>query len=376
MFFKLQYLFEFILENPVRKSFTVQENIPLASYTTLKIGGAARFFVCAETERQVIEAFEFAGKNEFDIFILGGGSNVLVADEGFDGLVLQIALKGIEIKEHFVTARAGEDWDAFCAFCVEEKLAGIECLSGIPGLVGGTPVQNVGAYGQEVSETIVKVRVYDRKNGEILELTNADCKFSYRASIFNTTEKNRFVVLAVTFDLRENGESKIVYKDLLQFFGDKKPSLRETREAVLHIRRAKSMVIDERDVNSRSAGSFFKNPVVDMVKIIDIEINARSHGIIGDSENIPKYVVDENSVKSPAAWLIEKSGFYKGFRLGRVGLSTNHTLAIVNFGNATARDVLDLKDLIQSKVKEKFAVELEPEPVFVTTSQNRLFGTT
>ncbi len=205
------------------KSITVQENIPLAPLTTFKIGGNARIFVRAESEQEIIDAIEFADENKLAVFILGGGSNVLIADNDFDGLVIQIASKGISTDKNNegqfnITAQAGEDWDEFVEYCVEKKLSGLECLSGIPGLVGGTPIQNVGAYGQEVSETIVKVRVFDRKSKEILELTNADCSFEYRKSIFNTTKKKRFIVLSVTYVLTENGKPKIVYKDLLNSF--------------------------------------------------------------------------------------------------------------------------------------------------------------
>lgn len=348
----------------------VRENVSLAELTTLKIGGAARFFVSAKNEGEVADALKFAEQNDLQVFILGGGSNVLIADEGFNGLVLQIALKEISTvrgndETVFVTARAGEDWDEFCAFCVEKNIAGVECLSGIPGFVGGTPVQNVGAYGQEVAETIASVRAFDRKTKEILELTRADCGFAYRTSIFNTAAKNRFIVLAVIFALQQDGAPKIIYRDLREFFDGKKPTLRETRAAVLKIRRAKSMVIDENDPNSKSAGSFFKNPIVSVREFSEIEARARTLGVIGADEEVPKFAAGENSLKIPAAWLIERSGFEKGFRCGRVGLSANHTLAIVNFENAAARDVLNLKNLIQSKVKEKFGIELKPEPIFV-----------
>ncbi len=351
----------------------IRENVSLAELTTIKIGGKARFFYSAQTEDEIIEAVQFAELNRLKIFLLGGGSNILIADEGFDGLVLQIALKGISTfaKEDgriYVTVSAGEDWDQFVAFCVKKNFAGVECLSGIPGLVGGTPVQNVGAYGQEVSETIVSVRCFDRRTKKFVELLNDQCGFAYRSSIFNTTQKNRFIVLSVTFALQPDGIPKILYRDLQNYFKDKKPSLQETRQVVISIRSAKSMVIDDGDENSKSVGSFFKNPIVSLEKFNEIENEAKNLKIIEKTENIPNYTVDDESVKIPAAWLIEKSGFYKGFRFGRVGLSTKHTLAIVNLGNATARDVLNLKDLIQSKVKKKFAIELQPEPVFVTTS--------
>jgi UDP-N-acetylmuramate dehydrogenase len=344
----------------------IRENVPLAPMTTLKIGGAARFFVSAKNETQVIEAVRFARENSLEIFVLGGGSNVLISDRGFGGLVLQIALKGISASQAagetvYVTAQAGEDWDGFVRFCVEKNLAGVECLSGIPGFVGGTPVQNVGAYGQEVSETIISVRAFDRKKNQIIELTDAQCGFAYRASIFNTIEINRYVILVVTYALKYGGAPKIVYRDLQNFFGDTKPDLAETRAAVLKIRAEKSMVIDAGDPNSRSAGSFFKNPVVDKTGFAKVVEKAKALGI----EEVPHFSVDAASVKIPAAWLIEKSGFQKGFSLRNAGLSTRHTLAIVNTGGANAADILNLKDEIQSRVKENFGVSLSPEPIFV-----------
>ena len=335
----------------------IRQNVALAEKTTLKIGGAARFFVEAKSENDVVEAIEFAEKNRLEIFILGGGSNVLIADEGFDGLVLQIVLRGIEAKENIVTAQAGEDWDEFVKICVERKLAGIECLSGIPGFVGGTPVQNVGAYGQEVSETITMVRVFDRKTKEILELTNADCKFAYRTSIFNTTERNRFIVLSVTFELKAGGKPKIVYKDLREFFAGKRPDLARTREAVIKIRSDKSMVINSKDINTKSAGSFFKNPIVSKEKF------AEMFERFGAA--IPSFPIDESSVKIPAAWLIEQSGFHKGYKKQHAGLSTKHTLALTNRGGAAAQEILHLQEEIQKKVAEKFNIELVPEPIFV-----------
>jgi UDP-N-acetylmuramate dehydrogenase len=339
----------------------IQENIELAPLTTFKVGGAARFFVTAETENEVIEAFNWADENSIPFFILGGGSNILVSDQGFEGIVLQINLSGIKKEKDIITAQAGEDWDEFVKYCVENDLAGIECLSGIPGLVGGTPIQNVGAYGQEVSETILKVRVFDRKSRQILELNNQECKFSYRTSIFNSTDKNRFIVIAVTFKLNENGTPKIVYKDLLENFQDKQPTLRETREMVCKIRAEKAMLVRQGGADSQSAGSFFKNPIVsnenynEVCRIAeDLEISA-----------VPCFKVDEKAVKIPAAWLIEKSGFHKGYRKGNAGLSTKHTLALTNRGDATAQEILALKEEIESRVYEIFKIELHPEPILV-----------
>jgi UDP-N-acetylmuramate dehydrogenase len=350
----------------VSTSILVQENVPLAPFTTLKIGGKARFFVSASSEDEVIAAFSYAKDNDLDLFVLGGGSNVLIADEGFDGLVLQVAQKGISSAQEkdgtvYVTARAGEDWDDFVAFCVERDLQGLECLSGIPGFVGGTPVQNVGAYGQEVSESIVSVHVFDRKEGQVRMLTNADCGFAYRTSIFNTVEKERFIVLSVTYALSHGGGSKIVYKDLIEHFGDKTPTLPETRDAVIDIRRAKSMVIDEGDPNSRSAGSFFKNPILSSEEFARVEKVAEESGF----GKVPSFPAGAGQVKIPAAWLIERSGFSKGFEYGPVGLSTKHTLALINRGGACAADLLALKDLIQAQVHQQFPIDLQTEPVFI-----------
>ncbi len=354
-------------------SVIIQKNISLAELTTLKIGGQARFFVSAKSEIEIVEALNFAEHNNLETFILGGGSNVLIADTGYDGLVLQVALKGTSTFSEkdetvCVTAGAGEDWDAFCEFCVEKNLQGVECLSGIPGFVGGTPVQNVGAYGQEVSETIAAVRCCDRKSKEFVELTNAECKFAYRTSIFNKTEKNRYVVTAVTFALTSGGEPKIVYRDLKNYFGDARPNLEQTRRAVLKIRAEKSMVIDAEDPNSQSAGSFFKNPIIAKEKYAKIENQAKRLGL----QSVPSFEFDEKKVKVPAAWLIENSGFYKGFEYGRVGLSTKHTLAIVNRGGATAEDVLALKKIIQAKVQQQFNVELKPEPILVGFTEREI----
>ncbi len=341
-------------------SIEIKENILLAPLTTLKVGGKARYFITAETEDAVIDALTFAEEKGLPVFILGGGSNVLISDAGIDGLVLNIALAGVSESEkndgtRYVTAQAGEDWDGFVAYCVKNDLAGVECLSGIPGFVGGTPVQNVGAYGQEVAESIVSVRCFDRQQTELVTLTNADCCFSYRKSTFNSTERDRYVVLSVAFALRKGGAPKVVYKDLIEHFGDRQPSLTGVREAVLNIRRSKSMVIDAGDPNSQSVGSFFKNPIVSRDKLAELQAK------IGNVPNFPF----GDGVKIPAAWLIEKSGLHKGFALGNAGISSNHTLAIINRGGASADDILVLKNEIQRTVADKFGITLQPEPVFV-----------
>ncbi len=347
-------------------SFTIQKDVSLADLTTLKIGGKARFFVRAKKETEIVEALAYASKNNLQVFILGGGSNVLISDAGFDGLILQIALKGISTSPKKtgivdVMANAGEDWDSFVKFCVEKNLQGLECLSGIPGFVGGTPVQNVGAYGQEVSETVREVRAFDRIEKQFVNLTAAECRFAYRSSIFNTTKKNRFIVSAVTYALKSGEQPKIEYRDLQNYFIGKTPNLDDVRRAVLEIRAGKSMVINALDPNSKSAGSFFKNPVITEKKFSELEKCAKKLGL----KIIPHFYTDEENVKIPAAWLIENSGFRKGFAKGNAGISTNHTLAIVNLGNASAAEVLALKNEIQTAVKNIFGIDLIPEPVFV-----------
>jgi UDP-N-acetylmuramate dehydrogenase len=351
----------------------IKKDFLLAPLTTLEIGGAARFFVEATNETEILAALKFACKNNLKVFILGGGSNLVVSDEGFDGLVIKINLRGVEFTgDGAVYAAAGENWDALVEQSVERNLAGIECLSGIPGTAGATPIQNVGAYGQEVSQTIKTVSVLDRADFKIKTLANKDCGFAYRASIFNTTAKDRFVILAVKFQLRPDGSPFLGYKDLQNFFiaCQRKPTLPEVRRAVLEIRRAKSMLIDAKDENRRSVGSFFKNPIVTQPQLAVIEKTARQSNLISDDEIVPRFPVAKN-YKIPAAWLIEKSGFRKGFKRGRVGISTRHTLALVNCGGATATEILDFAYEIQERVKNIFNLDLQPEPIFVFPSERK-----
>jgi UDP-N-acetylmuramate dehydrogenase len=347
------------------------ENVPLAPFTTLGIGGPARFLAEATEENRVLEALDFAANRGIPVFILGGGSNTLIADSGFPGLVLRVALYGIRHhgsgQSGIFTAAAGEDWDPVVRMAVERNWAGIECLSGIPGTVGGTPVQNVGAYGEEVSEVIVSVRLLDREKRSILELGNAQCGFTYRTSLFNTTMRDRYIVLSVTYALRVNGKPRIDYSDLQRYFagtpGD--TSLTAVREAVLSIRAGKAMLLIPGDPDSRSAGSFFKNPIVSEAAYLEIQEAARRGGFLSPAQTLPRYKAPVGNVKVPAAWLIERSGFPKGYARGRVGLSSKHTLALVNRGGATAKDVLNLAREIQTGVKRTFGVDLVPEPVFV-----------
>ena len=347
----------------------LQENIPLAPLTTFRIGGPARYFVEAKSRAEVEETVAFARSKNLPLFILGGGSNLLVSDAGWPGLVLKVAIPGIERwpgnndeGKAVFDVGAGVSWDRFVSHAVAAKCAGVECLSGIPGSVGGTPVQNVGAYGQEVAETIKSVEVFDLKDSKVRELCREACGFAYRSSIFNTTERGRFIILRVTYALKPGGEPRLAYADLQRHFAGRetRPNLAETREAVRHIRALKGMLITSGDPDSQSAGSFFKNPVVSPEQHAGLQKRASAKGL-----TIPAYPALEKSRKVSAAWLVEHSGFRRGYDLGRVRISRKHSLAIVNRGEATAAEVLALKDQIEQRVKEIWGVRLEPEPVML-----------
>jgi UDP-N-acetylmuramate dehydrogenase len=291
-----------------------------------------------------------------------------VADSGWPGLVLKVAIAGIERRSGDIEGKArfdigaGESWDRFVSHAVMAHCAGVECLSGIPGSVGGTPVQNVGAYSQEVSETIESVEVLDLKDSQVRELCREACGFTYRSSIFNTTERGRFVILRVAYALTPGGEPRIGYADLKRHFEGREtsPNLAETREAVRHIRALKGMLIVAGDPDCQSAGSFFKNPVISPEQHQDLKKRAAEKGL-----TLPSYPALEKSKKVSAAWLVERSGFARGYGFGKVGISSKHALAIVNRGGATADEVLALKDHIQQRVEEIWGVRLDPEPVMV-----------
>jgi UDP-N-acetylmuramate dehydrogenase len=345
----------------------IQENVPLAPLTTFKVGGPARYFVEAKTEQDVMDAALHAATHNLRIFILGGGSNLVVSDDGFSGVVIKIAITGVAEREEagkkVFEVGAGEDWDKFVAATVSQNCAGIETLSGIPGTVGGTPVQNVGAYGQEVSETITSVCVLDLRNMKLKDLAKDECGFAYRSSIFNSTERGRYVVLRVTYALTPGGTPNVTYADLKNQFADKPaPTLAQVRDAVREIRHSKGMLIVPNDEDSRSAGSFFKNPIVPPDKYEHVTEIAKSRGA---EREPPKYPAGDGMVKLSAAWLVENAGFHKGYQRGAAGISKRHALAIINRGGARAADILGLKDQVQRTVKEVFGIELHPEPVFI-----------
>ncbi len=341
----------------------LQENISLAPYTTFKSGGPARWFVEAVSEQELLAALRFARERRIPVFVLGGGSNLLVSDAGFNGLVVRIALKGVAEEEHgLFSVAAGEDWDGFVRRAVAENCAGIESLAGIPGTVGGTPVQNVGAYGQEVAETIQSVRVFDLWSSEFVDLPREECEFSYRASIFNKRLKGRYIVTRVAYRLVPEGLPRLAYADLKTHFAGHQnaPTLLDVYDAVREIRNRKGMLIVEGEMDCRSAGSFFKNPVVpaDMVGRIAAQAAVTE-------ADVPRYPARDGLVKLPAAWLLEKSGFTKGFVQGKAGISSRHTLALINRGGASAADVMALRDSIVAEVERRFGIRLEPEPVVV-----------
>jgi UDP-N-acetylmuramate dehydrogenase len=341
---------------------TIREEVSLAGYTTFGIGGPARWFAEARTEEDVAEAVRWAGRRGLPLFVLGGGSNLLVPDEGYAGVVVLIAIRGVEREGCRFDVGAGEPWDPFVDRTLEAGCAGVECLAGIPGSVGGTPVQNVGAYGQEVAETIVSVRALDRRTGEFAEMSREACGFRYRESVFNTTERGRYIVTRVRFGLREGGAPTLRYQDLQRGFAGavRAPTLVEVAAAVRESRRGKGMLIVEGDPDCRSAGSFFKNPVVSAAEFAAV---ARAAGL-GEAE-VPHWPAGAGRVKLPAAWLLERAGFVKGYGEGAVRVSSRHTLALTNRGGASFADVARMEREIVGGVEGRFGVRLEREPVLL-----------
>ena len=342
----------------------VAQNVPLAPLTTLGVGGPARFFVEARDERTVLDALDWAAGRRLPFRVLGGGSNLVVADEGVDGLVVRIALRGVSAREADgageLTAAAGEPWDDLVRESVERGWAGLECLSGIPGLVGATPIQNVGAYGQEVSDTVTAVRALDTRDGRLVTLSNLECGFAYRDSAFKRREPGRYVLLSVTYRLTPGGAPTVRYADVekhLAARGLGSPSLADVRESVLSIRRSKSMVLDDGDPNRRSCGSFFTNPFVTADRLAEVEALALD-------PTMPRWREPDGRVKLSAAWLIERAGFKRGQTDGPVGLSTRHALAIVAHEGARARDIVAFARRLQTAVEERFGIRLTPEPTF------------
>ena len=324
----------------------------LSKHTSLRVGGPADHFVRVSTEAEIIKAIEDAGNHQ--IFILGGGTNVLISDTGFPGYVIQIANNKVAAEVDACSGAtlmigAGENWDEFVQTTINRGWAGLETLSGIPGTVGAAPIQNIGAYGHEVSEFITRVRTYDRQNKSLKTFTNDECQFSYRDSLFKKNP-GRYVVLEVQFNLRR-GEmtTPIMYEELAKELGiavGEKADVIKTREAVLRIRARKGMLLNDSDRDTYSAGSFFTNPIVAESDI---------------PEGAPKYPQGNGTFKTSAAWLIEHSGITKGQRLNGAAISSKHVLAITNFENAKAEDIAALAIQVRDAVKMKFGIDLVPE---------------
>ena len=339
--------------------------LPLSGFTTLRTGGPAERVVVAETDAQLVEAIAAADAAGEPITVLAGGSNVVISDDGLPGTVVLVRTRGVDVSIDscsgaWVTVAAGEPWDDLVARAVAEEWSGIEALSGIPGLTGGTPIQNVGAYGQEVADTIARVTAYDRVTSRTEVVAAGDCGFGYRTSRFKANP-GRYVVLSVTFQLPLGSMSApINYAELASRLdvavGERAPAS-EVRAAVLDLRRGKGMVLDSADHDTWSVGSFFTNPIVEASQV---------------PEGAPAWPAAEGApglVKTSAAWLVERAGFPRGYPDGGAArLSTKHTLAITNRGSATTSDVVALAREIRAGVRDRFGIELVPEPVLLGCS--------
>lgn len=347
----------------------IKENEALAPRTTLGLGGRARFLVEAESDGDLVSALESGRARGLRVGILGGGSNVVVPDNGFPGVVIAMTSRGIAREADGdkvrVRARAGEPWDAFVAQMVRDGYQGLECLSGIPGLVGATPIQNVGAYGQEVMETITHVRVLERRTMKFSTLRADECGFAYRDSRFKR-EPDAFVVTEVTFSLTPGAPAKLSYAELQRRFAEAhapEPTVENVRNAVLELRRAKSMVVDPKDPESRSAGSFFMNPIVEEAEAVRIVALATQRGLVDPKRSVPVFPQPDGKRKLAAGWLIENAGIARGMQRGSVAVSKAHALALVHHGGGTTRELLALADEVRAKVREAWGVELVREPV-------------
>ena len=346
----------------------VTEHHPLHRRTTLRVGGPARYLAEAPTPAAVRAWLEFAADRALPVALLGGGSNLLVSDAGFPGLVLQPGDDHIQAEpdgpDHVrVHLGAALTWDDAVAWAVRGDLAGLECLSGIPGHVGAAPIQNIGAYGQEVGDVLVAVEAIDRHTGDLHRLTRAECDLAYRWSAFKGPWRGRWIVVGVELRLERGGAPTLRYGDLTRRFEgrDRPPTLREVRDAVLEVRRSKSMVLDDADPNTRSAGSFFVNPILPAEALPEVLERVAAH--VGPDAELPRWPTDDGRVKLPAAWLIERAGFARGFEHGRAGLSSRHCLALINrTGDCAAAELIDLARLIRRGVRDTFGVALSPEP--------------
>ncbi len=337
---------------------SIQKDILLKDLTTFRIGGPAKHFCVVRNEDELIEAVNFSKKYRVPFFVLGGGSNILVADEGFEGIVIKMEMKGVTYKEEgtdvFVTASAGENWDSFVSQIVEKGLYGLENLSYIPGTVGAAPVQNIGAYGSELKDTVISVHVLDVVKDEYKDLSNTECKFSYRDSIFKEDPK-KYIVLSVTFRLSNRGTLNIGYKDVQEYFDFKKikePTLKQVRNAVIEIRQRKLPDVKEYG----TAGSFFKNVIVP---------NAQAQALLKKYPEMILHKVNDKKVKIPIAWILDHVCGFRGVKKGNVGTFRNQALVLINHGGATAAEIIALAQKMVDEVYDKTGIEIEPEVEYV-----------
>jgi UDP-N-acetylmuramate dehydrogenase len=355
-----------------------REQVALSAHTSFQVGGPARFWLELEDPDEVVEALAWADARGVPLVVLGGGSNVLVADRGLGALVLRMRVRGLLVRERAgrtrVCAGAGLGWDELVAWSVERGLGGIECLSGIPGDVGAVPVQNVGAYGQEVASCIEAVHVVERATGRRLALSGAECAFAYRHSAFKAAARDRYVIVAVELGLQRGAAASVTYPELVRALTLARlaPSPAAVRQTVLELRRSKSMVIDPADENHRSAGSFFVNPTLAPAEVEGVRDRVRS--LLGAGATMPEHPAPGGRVKLGAGWLIEHAGIAKGTALGRAAVSTRHCLALVNRGGASASDIVELGKLVRARVRERFGVSLTPEPELLGFEPAELAG--
>ena len=332
-----------------------EENVPLSKYCTLGTGGFARFFFRAKNKQDVIDGLKFAKSKKLPVFVLGEGSNVVIDDNGFHGLVLKIEITGMEFEnDGQAKVGAGVSWDKFVKEAVNKNFSGIECLSAIPGTVGTAPVQNIGAYGTEISNVIKEIHTIDRETFKEAIFQKEECAFGYRKSIFNSSKKNRYVITKVIFALIPKGTANVSYQDLINYFGDKKPTLKEPRDGIMEIRTKKGHVAPPN--GPRSVGSFFKNLIVKKEKFEEIK-----NKIKNQSGNW-FWPQEDGTIKISAARLIEESGFEKGLRFGNVGISPFHSLVLVTYDGATSTELMVLAKKIQGKIKNRFNIQLDIEP--------------
>ena len=341
----------------------IQRNIQLAKYTTFHVGGPAKFFAEVNSVDELKKAVDFSRKKNLTIFVLGGGSNILLPDKGIDGLVLKVNIREIIFQDNVVSVGAGERWDKVVARAVQKNLSGIENLSLIPGTVGGAVYQNIGAYGVELKDVLKSVEVFNKKTKEVKKLSVQECNLKYRNSIFQSPQGSRYIILKAVLKLSKNSVSEITYHDLIKYFEDRdNPTIQDVRSAVIKIRKSK---LDYPTAGIGTAGSFFKNPVITI---------ANYRQLVVKYPDIKGQNMDNKLVKLSAGQLIEKLG-WKGKRIKNAGVSHKHALVLISYGGATSKDLIELSRLIQKSVKDKFGIKLEPEVKIIYDKNNQWVNT-